>query len=240
VRPFRSLPTEAGMHRWIWDLHYAAPTSARHEYPISAVPHDTPRLPLGPTALPGQYTVRLGVNSKTYSSKLVIRMDPRVETSAAALEKKFQVEVKLASIMDRGSQAVVQASSLRDQMHKLEGQSSGAVKEAVQMAQKKLSSVLGTSGGFFAPVSDDLTLSRVNGQIGTLYTQVWQVDAAPTSSQLEALAAIERDYDSVMRLWNEFKTADLAALNRQLRQANLPEAHLESDVRHDEAQTDEE
>ncbi len=35
------------------------PIPLRHEYPIAAIPGDTPRYPLGPTALPGTYTARL-------------------------------------------------------------------------------------------------------------------------------------------------------------------------------------
>ena len=58
VRKPRQLSTEAGMHRWVWDLHYPAPVSTRHDYPIAAIPHDTPRFPLGPTVLPG--TIRFG------------------------------------------------------------------------------------------------------------------------------------------------------------------------------------
>src|SRR5262249_36836569 len=34
VRMPHKLSLEAGMHRWVWDLHYAAPTSMRHDYPI--------------------------------------------------------------------------------------------------------------------------------------------------------------------------------------------------------------
>ncbi|MBV9622899.1 MAG: glycoside hydrolase, partial [Acidobacteria bacterium] len=59
LRPWRALATGAGMHRWIWDLRYPSPLASEHEYPIAAVPHNTPRYPLGPSALPGQYTVRL-------------------------------------------------------------------------------------------------------------------------------------------------------------------------------------
>ncbi|HWX24377.1 MAG TPA: glycoside hydrolase, partial [Vicinamibacteria bacterium] len=59
VRPPRILPRAPGMHRFIWDLRYPPPSALDHEYPISAVPNDTPRGPLGPSVLPGRYTVRL-------------------------------------------------------------------------------------------------------------------------------------------------------------------------------------
>jgi hypothetical protein len=57
---------------------------------------------------------------------------------------------------------------------------------------------------------------------------------------MQAMAAIERDHESVMKRWAEFKTAGLAALNHQLRDGKLPEIHIESDVHHDEPQADEE
>jgi hypothetical protein len=49
------LPSSPGMHRLIWDLHYSPPVAIRYEYPISAVPHETPRVPRGPLAAPGTY-----------------------------------------------------------------------------------------------------------------------------------------------------------------------------------------
>ena len=71
LRPFHALSADAGMHRWVWDLHYPPPDSTRHEYPISAIPGDTPRLPLGPTALPGTYTARLTADGKNYTASFV-------------------------------------------------------------------------------------------------------------------------------------------------------------------------
>ncbi len=240
VRPFRALPSDAGMHRWVWDLHYAPPTSVRHEYPISAIAHDTPRLPHGPTALPGKYTVQLSVDGKSYSSQLGVRMDPRVKVLAAALEKKFQAEVKLASIVDQNSQAVLQAGAIRDQLQKLGEQSNATVRDAIQAFQKKLATLLGSPGSFFAPASDEVTLSRVNAQAGTLYGQVGQVDAEPTPAQLEALTKVERDSTEVMKPWNEIKTSDLTALNQQLRAAGLAEIQLQSHLHSSEPQVDEE
>src|SRR5262249_29115156 len=83
IRMHRAVPKTGGMHRWVWDLHYSSPVVLRHEYPISATPHDTPRFPLGPTALPGQYTVRLTAVGKSYTAPILVKLDPRVKTSSA-------------------------------------------------------------------------------------------------------------------------------------------------------------
>ncbi len=240
VRPFRSLPSDGGMHRWVWDLHYDPPTSIRHEYPIAAVPHDTPRFPLGPSATPGQYTVRLAVGGKTYSAPVTVKMDPRIKTSPVSLERKFQAETRLAAIVSQSSEAIFQAGSIRGQLQKLSERSNAATKNALEVLQKKLSTILGASSGSSSPPSDEVTLSRLNGQASTVYTQLWPVESEPTLAQTEALKIIERDHADVMKRWNELKTADLPALNQQLREAGLSEINLQSSLSSEDAQTDEE
>jgi hypothetical protein len=240
VRKPRQVSTTAGMHRFVWGLHYAPPASTRHEYPIAAIPHDTPRLPLGPTVLPGTYTVRLTVDGKTSSAPLTIKMDPRVKTAAAGLEKKFQAEMRLTSIMTESAQALLQGGSIRAQLEKLNAQPNAPFKAVIETSQKILTALLGAPGGFFAPPSQEVTLSRLNGQAGTLYQQVWQVDAEPTSSQRAALSSTEHDSTDVLKRWNDFKVADLPALNRLLREAKVPEVQLDADAHAEESQVDEE
>jgi len=240
LRPFRSLPSEAGMHRWVWDLHYPAPVATHHEYPIAAIPGDTPRLPLGPTALPGSYKARLTVDGKSYTAPFNVKMDPRVKTSAAGLEKKFQLETRLASLLSRTSLAVLQAGSIREQLQKLNAQASGPVHDSVQAFQNKLTTVLGAAASFPAPPTSEVTLTLINSHVGTLYGQVWQVDAEPTVTQSDAAAATERDASDVMKRWGALQDTDLAALNRALSGAGLPELKIESDPRKDENGMDEE
>jgi len=240
VRKPRQVSTTAGMHRLVWGLHYAPPASTRHEYPIAAIPHDTPRLPLGPTVLPGTYSVRLTVDGKTSSAPLTIKMDPRVKTAAAGLEKKFQAEMRLTSIMTESAQALLQGGSIREQLEKLNAQPNAPFKAVIETSQKKLTALLGAPGGFFAPPSQEVTLSSLNGQANTLYQQVWQVDAEPTSSQRAALSSTEHDSTDVLKRWNDFKSADLPALNRLLREAKVPEVQLDADAHAEESQVDEE
>jgi photosystem II stability/assembly factor-like uncharacterized protein len=91
-----TLSKESGMHRFVWDLHFTAPETDRHSYPIAAVPFHTPRGPLGPMALPGVYTVRLTAGSQTFTAPLTVRMDPRVK---ANLRPLFDAQVRLARLI---------------------------------------------------------------------------------------------------------------------------------------------
>jgi photosystem II stability/assembly factor-like uncharacterized protein len=227
LRPFHALSADAGMHRWVWDLHYATPVATHHEYPIAAIPGDTPRLPLGPNALPGTYTAKLTADGKSYSASFTVKMDPRVKTSAAGLDKKFQAETQLALSLSQTSEAVLQAGLIRNVLEKLTQQSTGWVHAPLQLFQDKLNALLGPPGATPAPASSEVTLTQVNGEIATLYGQVWQADAEPTSAQTEAIAATERNEQDMMKRWETLNTSDLPTLNHDLKQANLPELKIE-------------
>ena len=99
---------------------------------------------------------------------------------------------------------------------------------------------MGTPGGFFAPPSQEVTLTRMNGEASNLYQQVWQADAEPTSAQMTAERATDQDRDDVMKRWNEFKSTELPAINASLREAKIPEINLQAEIHQDEPSVDEE
>jgi hypothetical protein len=228
VRMPKILSTAVGMHRFVWDLHYTTPDSARFSYPISAVPGDTPRVPQGPSALPGGYTVRLSVNGHTYSEPLVVKMDPRVKTPQPGLVEMFQLQSRLASIMSASTESVTQAQSAHEQLQKLTPEANGQLAGAISALDKKVSALLGGGGGFFAPPSLKPTLSRANGESSALYGEIGRADATPTAAQMSAGTEIEKTFTAISKEWKQLMSVDLPALNKQLRDANLPEIKLES------------
>ena len=59
---------EAGMQRFVWDLHHPSPEGQRPEYPIAAIYADTPRHPLGPRVCQA-LSVRLSANDEALLSR---------------------------------------------------------------------------------------------------------------------------------------------------------------------------
>jgi photosystem II stability/assembly factor-like uncharacterized protein len=239
LRPFKTPPQTPGMHRWTWSLHATAPISTRHEYPIAAVPFDTPRQPRGPSVLPGQYTVRLTIDGKVSTAKLTVKMDPRVKISTAALETKFHAESQMASLVSKTSEAVIQAGAILDQLQKVD-QSHVSANDTMTPFLKKLTALLGASGGPPAPGAERASLGRVNLQAATLYGQVWQADAQPTTSQLSAVAATDKAGAEVLQGWTEFKSKDLPELNHHLQELKVSEIQLQSNLDQEDSQLDEE
>ncbi len=237
IRMPRTFSADAGMHRWVWDLHYPAPLSTQHEYPIAAIPGDTPREPLGPHALPGKYTVRLTVGGHSYTAPLTLEMDPRVKTPLPGLEQQFQLETRLASLLTSSSEAVMQAHSIQKQLKTLNPKASGAASDALKSFEQKLMALLQASGqpGAGTPAP---TLGRVNGAATTLYADATRADAAPTKALLDATSAAEQDGATVLKNFDRVKMTDLPALNQVLRGAGLSEIQLKTNSPTDEGAAD--
>jgi hypothetical protein len=188
----KTLPTTAGMHRWIWDLHYPTPTALEHEYPIAAVPHRTPQYPLGPYALPGTYTVRLTAGGQTLSAPLTVTMDPRVTTPASGLTQMFELQMRLADMLTRSSEAVTRAKELKGNAQ-VEALLSGAqpAKKTEETPQK--------------PSTPPPTLAGVQANIATLYGAIERADATPTAAQVQAVNDTAAKFDTVMKQWESLQ-----------------------------------
>jgi hypothetical protein len=113
VRPRQRVATSRGSHRFVWDLHYSPPKVFGHDYPISAIYGDTPRGPLGPAVLPGDYTVRLRVNGQTFTQPLTIKMDPRAPITAAGLRQQHDIGVRMNAAIDRDFAALTELRARR-------------------------------------------------------------------------------------------------------------------------------
>ena len=225
----KAVSTEAGMHRWVWDLHFPAPVSVRHEFPISAVPGDTPRVPQGPRAVPGEYSVRLTADGKTLTTSLTLNKDPRVKASQADLEQQFKLQTRLASMMTRSSEAILQARSIREQLEKLSASATSSTKEAIAALDKKIVTLLEPAGASAAATSEEKNLKDVNGDVYDLYMQVDHPDAAPTLAQEKATEATEAELAPLLKRWQEIKSSDMPALNRLLKTAQLSEIQVAID-----------
>jgi len=221
-----TLPATPGMHRWVWDLHYTTPTAGNYEYPISAVPYQTPRTPQGPLALPGTYTVRLSAAGKVLSAPLTIKIDPRVYATAADLESLFAQQSKLAGMVSKSAAASMQVHSAQEQLAAVSKKVESPLKDAVEKLDKELDDLL---NGQKKPgeVEQSPGLDDVAGGSAGLYEQVGMADAAPTAVQVKAAEHASEELAEVLAHWQHSKESSIPALNHQLEAAHLPPLNLE-------------
>ena len=92
IKPQQILAAKKGAHRFLWDMKYN-PLNIPVEYPMTAVIHNTAPVATAPWVMPGNYTVKLTVKGKVYTQNLSIKMDPRVKTPIAQLQKQHDLSV---------------------------------------------------------------------------------------------------------------------------------------------------
>src|SRR5207249_3216018 len=95
IRPPQSVSTKAGMHRFLWDMHYTPVPNVEPEFPISATYRNTAPTPTSPWAAAGDYPVILIVDGKIFTQPLTVAMDPRVKASANELREQFDLSWRL-------------------------------------------------------------------------------------------------------------------------------------------------
>ncbi len=205
IRPHQRLAPDSGTHRFVWDLHYPPPNALGHEYPISAIYGDTPRYPLGPAVLPGEYTVRLTVNAQSYSQPLTIKMDPRALITAAGLKLQHDIGVRMNDAISRDFAAL---GEIRRQRTLLKTQREGAKAGEAADSLIALDSALATiESGSTSGTAE--SLARLNGELAGVLDTVEGADMDPTTQVVSAAADLERALASVLTQWSEFQRTRL-------------------------------
>jgi photosystem II stability/assembly factor-like uncharacterized protein len=227
VRPTRILSAAAGMHRFVWDLHYSAPDALRHEFPISAIYQDTPQYPLGAWALPGNYTVKLTVEDKSYTEPLIVKMDPRISTSLADLAKQFEMQSGAVEGMNESYATLEQVQSVRAQLKdRAVKAGKGAAANAIAALDKQAVEIEGgTQSVFFGlPPSGKQpeTLSTLNQHFGEILAVADSADAAPTAQATVVYKELEGALESLLSRWTKLRQEEIPSLNTLLKNANLP------------------
>ena len=221
------LPATAGMHRWVWNLRATQPMATAYEYPIAAVAHRTPLSPQGPLVLPGVYTVRLTVDGKSETQKLMVKMDPRVHTPVVELTALHAAQVRMASLLDALANADLAAHSVQEQL----APENAAVPAALApfgAAVKKLLDPGEASGEKEqAPGLDEAT-----SEVAELYGQLQQSDHAPTQALVAAVAHAREEGEEALRGWQAFQAKQLPGIDAALRQAGRPAIDLKKAPEH--------
>jgi hypothetical protein len=224
IRPLQSLSTKAGLHRFLWDMHYTPVPDVEPEFPMSATYRNTAPAATSPWAALGDYTVTLTVDGKTFSQRLTVAMDPRVKASGVDLQEQFdlswklyQLRLKLAPIGKKFDDTAEQLMKLRakaaersDVTQKLEAFAQTFVKFGPPHPRPG------------APPSLFILESATR-----LFNEIESADAAPTAAVKAAVADLEIKVGSMMDAWHKLLESDLPTLNQQLKQAGFPEIKTE-------------
>jgi photosystem II stability/assembly factor-like uncharacterized protein len=221
--PNPTIPAEAGMNRYAWDLRYESPVKIPGAFYSGLGP-------VGPLALPGTYQVKLTAGSFTQTVPLELRMDPRLKNvTQADLQKEFDLAVKIDHSNQELHIAVNQIRELRAELITLKkwaGESAQA-KQVVTAAddlnqkmtpiEEKLMQVQmkSSEGNLRYP-------NQLNEQFDSLSHTIEYADGAPTRPQYAVFDVLNGKLQEQLKALRELLDRDLPALNDLMRKTGVP------------------
>ncbi|HUJ31855.1 MAG TPA: hypothetical protein VLY23_11290, partial [Candidatus Acidoferrum sp.] len=106
----------------------------------------------------------------------------------------------------------------------------GALADAIAALDKKVAEFEGAAQRFGRGAAAQPSFARLNGEFGQLLSFVESADTPPTEPAQKAFATTQSSAAALAKSWSEVKSKDVAALNEQLRKANLPPINLAAAV----------
>ncbi|MEW6738003.1 MAG: hypothetical protein AB1489_42390, partial [Acidobacteriota bacterium] len=218
IRLPRILPAQAGMQRFVWDLHYPPPEGIKRDYPISAIYRDTPSEPMGSTVLPGVYTVKLIVNGKTYTETLIVKMDPRVDTPMEGLTKMFQVSWQNYQGLNQTNAALIEIQGVREKLKATREHASQELITTITSLDQKLAALAtGERQNTNSPAIDrEKNFAKVQRDLNLLLDIVESSDTTPTTQTIAASEQAQSLLAELLTRWNEIKNNDIKEFDKRL------------------------
>ncbi len=203
IRPQQRLSAEAGSHRFLWDLRYTS-LDETITYPMSAIFQNTPPDVNSPWVLPGNYTVTLSVNGKTYTQPITVKMDPRVKTGMVDLQKLYSLSLASYEGRKKAKRAMEEITVVRKQIKDMitkSGSSDNLTKLEQQVAE--LEGVQTRRGRGAA--SSSPTFGSIESSFAGLFGILNETEMPPTSQTVAGVAQTQTQLKELQAKWDKLK-----------------------------------
>jgi hypothetical protein len=163
-------------------------------------------------------------------------MDPHVKTALPELQQQFDIAQQVSAKSGEVAKARGEVTRVRAQITTLRTQAAGnsALLASLDALDAKAAAIGGVvapstpdSSGVAPPSADITSLMFVGGELGQVLQAVEGPDSAPSQQVMNAFAQAQKIGAAAIAKWTTVKNGELAAVNNQLKQANLTPITLE-------------
>ena len=204
-----------GISRVEWPMRLKAP----HVPPAATAAFEAAQ---GPRVMPGTYTVKMTRGKETYSTQLVLELDPRAKFTVEDRKLEFDAAMRLHRLLGEMSFDVDRINGVHDALMerdaKLKGDAafSKRMQELagkVEAMRKKI--VATTEGG--AITGEE----RIREKATQLYGAILNYEGRPTDYQTARIESLKKELEDVAGEFDALVTKELPAMNKSLSQKKL-------------------
>jgi photosystem II stability/assembly factor-like uncharacterized protein len=216
------LMATAGLNRFVWDLRY--PDAVRFPGLIMWAGQTQ-----GPKAVPGTYQVKLTVDGKTETQALVVKKDPRLETSNEEFAKQFELLIQIRDKLSQMHRSILEIRDAYKQIDDIAKRTVGesedkAIADAAKSLKEKLTAVEQALYQTQNRASEDpLNYPiRLNNKLAALGGVVASSDGAPTEQDYTIFHDLVPVIDAELGKLEKIKREDIVAFNKLVRDRDIP------------------
>jgi hypothetical protein len=214
IVPPEPLATDAGAHRFVWDLHYAPQPAL--------IPDDPSEAENGVWVPPGQYWIELHAGGKSYRQPLSVAPDPRTRLPASAYAQQFALarDIELARVQTAA--ALAEAGRIHTAIAERTKNGGSATASALSAADQRLLAISDIAPEKDAPDSMGPAPKTIGGlrYLATAFRDLARAvdgaDTAPTPDALRGYAKHRALLNDALAEWTRFKAVAVPRLNTQL------------------------
>jgi photosystem II stability/assembly factor-like uncharacterized protein len=209
--------TKPGLNRYVWNLRYA----------------DTVKFPgmiywaggtNGPQVVPGTYSVELTADGHTETQTVLIKPDPRVDSTPEEYRKQLELALQIAGKVNAANDAVI---SIRSQRKQLDAYAASAG-PALAAEAKRISAELGTIEEALYQTKlraneDALNFPiRLNNKLAALLGVVTESDSAPTEQSYAVFKELSAQLQVQLEKLAAVDSKEIEGFNNRVREQNIP------------------
>jgi photosystem II stability/assembly factor-like uncharacterized protein len=216
------LPAQAGMNRFIWDMHYPDATT----FPGLIMWAGSTR---GPLIVPGTYTAKLTAGDKVQSQQFVVINDPRLKTTPEEFSAQLSLSMQVRDKLSQVNQAVIDIRTAKKQLEDYAARlkddaSAKKVADAAKDLDKKLTAVeeelyqIKNQSG-----QDPLNFPiKLNNRLAALLGVIQANDAGPTKQSNVVYEGLASEANAQLRAADKLLKEDVNQFNKLVRDSNIP------------------
>ncbi|HKD47902.1 MAG TPA: hypothetical protein VKB67_09460 [Rhizomicrobium sp.] len=210
--PPHPVPTATpGMHRFYWDLHYA-----------NALPSPNPPAIGAIWSPPGRYTIELSADGQNVRHPLVVKPDPRVSVSPAALSRQFDLALKVQSAWAKDEAALKEATDLMGALA-AHAQGNNVLRPKITQAMAAISALSdipvppATAADRPKVPPRSASFKSLAADFQKLERAVDGADADPSADALASYASLSEMLATTLASWNQLKRTALTEIDAELK-----------------------
>jgi photosystem II stability/assembly factor-like uncharacterized protein len=204
-----------GISRVEWPMRLKAP----HVPPAATAAFEAAQ---GPRVMPGTYTVKMTRGKETYSTQLVLELDPRAKFTVEDRKLEFDAAMRLHRLLGEMSFDVDRINGVHDALMerdaKLKGDTafSKRIQELAGKVEALRKKIVATKEG--GAVTGE---ERIREKTTQLYGAILNYEGRPTDYQSARIDSLKKELEDVAGEFDALVAKELAALNKSLSQKKL-------------------